>query len=106
MLMLIEASRIHRNPAAIHNAEEYGILLSRGFRDSGNSLLAVHVLYARFYAHQIQDRELFQQTLKQVLDTPANSYPDKTFVNEVARRKAKLIRYRDRAALRTRAWSR
>jgi len=63
----------------------------KAFILSGNSLLAVHVLYARFYAHQIQDRELFQQTLKQVLDTPANSYPDKTFVNEVARRKAKLL---------------
>jgi len=61
------------------------------FTYSGNSILAVHVMYAKYYARQIQDRNLFQNTLKQVLETPANTYGDKTFINEVARRKAKLL---------------
>jgi hypothetical protein len=58
---------------------------------SGGSFLAFNVMQARFYATQIQDRALFQKTLKQVLDTPATTYADKAFVNEVARRKAKLL---------------
>ena len=61
------------------------------FLYTGNSILAVHVMYARFYATRIQDRPLFDKTLKQVLDTPANQYADKTFINEVARRKASLL---------------
>jgi len=61
------------------------------FLYTGNSILAVHVWYARFYATQIQDRPLFEKTLKQVVDTPANQYADKTFVNEAARRKAALL---------------
>ncbi|HPI92056.1 MAG TPA: TRAP transporter TatT component family protein [Deltaproteobacteria bacterium] len=61
------------------------------FLYTGNSILVVHVLYAEFYATRIKDRELFQKTLQKVLNTPPDKYPDKTFVNEVARRKAKLL---------------
>lgn len=61
------------------------------FLYTGNSILAVHVLYARYYATLIQDKQLFEKTLKQVLDTPASQYADKTFVNEVARRKAAAL---------------
>lgn len=61
------------------------------FLYTGNSLFSVHVMYAEFYARQVQDRQLFEKTLKQVLETPADTYADKTFVNEVARRKAQLL---------------
>lgn len=61
------------------------------FLYTGNSILAVHVMYAQFYATRIQDRKLFEKTLKQVIETPANQYADKTFINEVARRKASLL---------------
>lgn len=57
---------------------------------SGDSLLMIHVMYARFYAVRMQDRELFRSTLQKVLDTPADTYPEKTFVNEVAKRKARI----------------
>ncbi len=63
----------------------------KAFTYSGNSLFTIHVMYAKFYACQIQDRELFKKTLEQVIGTPANTYADKTFVNEVARRKAKVL---------------
>ena len=61
------------------------------FTYSGNSYLTFHVMYAQYYARQIQDKELFKKTLATVLDTPANTYAEKTFVNEVARRKAKVL---------------
>ena len=64
---------------------------NKAFSYTGNSLFAVHVMYAKFYAHQIQDRQLFQKTLEKVIATPSGYYPDKTFVNEVARRKAMLL---------------
>jgi hypothetical protein len=61
------------------------------FINSGNSLFAIQVMYAKFYATQIRDRELFKQTLEKVIQTPADYYPDKAFINEVARRKAKFL---------------
>ncbi len=61
------------------------------FTYSGNSILLFHVMYAQYYAIQIQDKELFRKTLTTVLETPANTYPDKTFMNEVARKKAKVL---------------
>lgn len=63
----------------------------KAFVISGNSLLSVHLLYAKFYARQIQDSELFKKTLKKIIETPADRFPDKAFVNEVARRKAKVL---------------
>jgi tetratricopeptide (TPR) repeat protein len=64
---------------------------NKAFILSGNSLLSVHLLYAKFYARQIKDRELFIKTLEKVIETPAERFPDKAFANEVARRKAKLL---------------
>jgi hypothetical protein len=61
------------------------------FTYSGNSILLFHVMYARYFAIQTQDKELFRKTLTTVLETPANTYADKTFINEVARRKAKVL---------------
>jgi hypothetical protein len=61
------------------------------FTYSGNSILLFHVMYARYYAIRTQDKELFRKTLTTVLETPANTYADKTFINEVARRKAKVL---------------
>jgi cell division protein FtsN len=61
------------------------------FSYSGKTIMNVDVMYARFYATQIQDQVLFRETLENVLATPADKYPDKTFVNEIARRKAKVL---------------
>jgi tetratricopeptide (TPR) repeat protein len=63
----------------------------RAFEISGRKLLLVHVFYARFYAYQVQDRDLFVNTLQEVLDTPPGAFPDRAFANEVARRKAKAL---------------
>jgi len=61
------------------------------FSYSGKTVMNVDVMYARFYATQIQSQLLFKSTLENVLATPADKYPDKTFVNEIARRKAKVL---------------
>jgi tetratricopeptide (TPR) repeat protein len=56
---------------------------------SGGKYLLAKVIFARFYAVVIQDRPLFEKTLKEVLDTPASVYPDFRLANELAKRRAK-----------------
>ena len=73
------------------NPEKAREEFDNAFTYSGNSILLFHVMYARYYATQTQDKELFRKTLTTVLETPANTYADKTFLNEVARRKAKVL---------------
>ena len=63
----------------------------RAFEISQSRLLFIHLLYAKYYAYQIQDRALFEQTLQQVIDTPVDYYPAKNFANEVAKRKARML---------------
>jgi hypothetical protein len=63
----------------------------RAFEISGGRFLFMYYLYAKFYAYQIQDRDLFEKTLTKIIETPADKYPDLTFANEVARRKAKVL---------------
>ena len=55
--------------------------------NDGKYLMA-KVFYARFYAVINQDRPLFDRLLKEVLDTPANVYPDQRLANELAHRRA------------------
>mgnify|MGYP001065102509 FL=1 len=58
---------------------------------SGNSLLAVQVLKARWLSVRLNDRTSFENTLKAVLNTPLDQFPDRTFVNLVARQRAALL---------------
>jgi tetratricopeptide (TPR) repeat protein len=63
----------------------------KAFEISGRKLLFVHLYYAKFYAYQIQDRDLFIKTLEEVLAAPSDIFPDRAFANEVAKRKAKIL---------------
>ncbi len=63
----------------------------RAFQISESKLLFIHLLYAQYYAYQIQDRDLFEQTLQKVISTPVNFFPEKNFANEVAKRKARVL---------------
>jgi hypothetical protein len=49
------------------------------------------VYYARYYARQTLNKELFESTLKRVLETPASTEPDLTLANTLAQRKAKAL---------------
>ena len=39
----------------------------------------------------MQDRALFEDTLKKVVSAPVNYFPEKNFANEVAKRKAQAL---------------
>jgi len=53
--------------------------------------LMAQVYYADYYARKAFDRELFVTTLKKVLDTPADTVPELTLLNTVARDKAEAL---------------
>jgi tetratricopeptide (TPR) repeat protein len=63
----------------------------KAFEISGGKFLFMYYLYAKFYAYQIQDKDLFVRSLQMIIDTPAEKYPDMTLANEIAKRKAKAL---------------
>ena len=63
----------------------------KAFEISGGKMLLMYYLYAKFYAYQVQDRDLFVKTLEKIIQTPSDKYPDMAFANELAKRKAKVL---------------
>lgn len=59
----------------------------------GKFLLA-HVLYARWYAVQIQDQDLFENLLDQIDQASIDQLPEVRLVNAIAKKKAHLLRSR------------
>ena len=53
--------------------------------------LPAKVLYAKYYARRIQDRGLFVQTLEEVLRAPADSVPELTLSNVMAKEQAREL---------------
>ena len=53
--------------------------------------LMAYVYYADYYARKAFDRELFVSVLNKVLQTPANTVPELTLLNTVARHKAEAL---------------
>jgi hypothetical protein len=53
--------------------------------------LMAHVYYADYYARKAFDRELFVATLKKVVATSADTVPELTLLNTVARQKAEVL---------------
>jgi hypothetical protein len=53
--------------------------------------LMAEVYYARYYARQRLDRELFVRTLNRVLQTPADQDPDLILLNTLAKQKARKL---------------
>ncbi len=61
---------------------------------SGGKFLLTYVYYAKVYAVQQQDQELFELLLKQVDDASLDVLPEARLPNAVAKRKATLLRQR------------
>ncbi|MFQ5840828.1 MAG: TRAP transporter TatT component family protein [Thermodesulfobacteriota bacterium] len=61
----------------------------KAFELGRGKFLMAHVLYAKYYARQTFDRELFVSTLERVLDAPADSVPELTLLNTIAKEQAK-----------------
>jgi hypothetical protein len=68
----------------------------RAFAISERKLLIFHVFYAQYYCRSQLDEEAFDETLREVLEAPADLKPEYRLLNEVARRKASnLMEQRD-----------
>jgi len=63
----------------------------RAIKLSKGRFLLTKVFYAKYYAVQVQNRKLFENLLKQVLQTPDNILPEQRLANAVAKRKAAVL---------------
>jgi len=61
------------------------------FSLGADKLLGAKVLYAKYYARSINDRELFVQTLQEVLAAPVDQVPELTLANVVAKKQAAAL---------------
>ena len=59
---------------------------------NGGGFLMTYVYYAKTYAVQVQDQELFESLVKRVEDASIDILPDARLPNAVAKRKAALLR--------------
>jgi tetratricopeptide (TPR) repeat protein len=73
------------------NPEKANKHFQEAFKISGSKLLAAQLMYAKFYAVQIQDKALFVKTLNEIIATPVNFFPERNLANEVTKRKAKIL---------------
>jgi len=55
---------------------------------NGGRFLMTYVLYAQYYAVQIQNRQLFQSLLNKVVDSSLDILPEQRLANRIAQRKA------------------
>ena len=53
--------------------------------------LIAQLMYAKTYAVQVQDRELFKKLLNEVLEAPTDILPEQRLANAVAKRKAQTL---------------
>jgi tetratricopeptide (TPR) repeat protein len=63
----------------------------KAFELGQDKFLMAHVLYAKYYARQAFNRELFVSTLEKVLEAPADSIPELTLLNTIAKHEAKRL---------------
>ncbi|UCD83709.1 MAG: hypothetical protein JSU92_10475 [Deltaproteobacteria bacterium] len=61
------------------------------FEFAGENFLMANFFYAQYYAAPLRDEALFDRELKKVLETPSDVEPELTFMNEVAKLKAKKL---------------
>jgi hypothetical protein len=55
---------------------------------TGGRYLMAKTLFARTYAASVQDKPLFEKTLREVVDAPADLWPEQRLANELAKRRA------------------
>lgn len=79
-------SMLGGNPA---KAKEY---FERSLAISGGKFLLADLYYAKTYAVQVQDQELFESLLKKIDDASIDILPEARLANAIAKHKAKLLR--------------
>ncbi|UCD70478.1 MAG: TRAP transporter TatT component family protein [Syntrophobacterales bacterium] len=73
------------------NPEKARSHFKKAFEMSQEKFLMGHVLYAKYYARQTFDRELFVSTLEKALEAPADAIPELTLLNTMAKQQAKRL---------------
>ncbi len=63
----------------------------KAFQISESKFLPWHLLFAKYYCVQTQDRELFVSTLNKIITAPEDLLPEKAFANEATKEKAKRL---------------
>ncbi len=63
----------------------------KALEGNGGNFLMTHVLYARSYAIQTQEKFLFKQLLDKVVNSPPDILPSQRLANEIAKRKARVL---------------
>jgi len=63
----------------------------KAFEISERKFLIWHLLFAKYYTVQVQDQDLFVETLEEAVEAPQNLLPEQNFANEAARHKAKAL---------------
>ncbi len=58
---------------------------------NNNKLLIVDLLHAQYLSRQMFDQNDFRKRLKKVIDAPEDLYPELTLLNQIAKRKARLL---------------
>ncbi|MBF0118353.1 MAG: hypothetical protein HQK79_05915 [Desulfobacterales bacterium] len=78
-----------RSKALGGNPEKAKYHFDKAFEISKSKSLLFHLFYAKYYAVQIQDKELFIKTLKYIIAAPDDLLPEMNFLNAIAKQKAK-----------------
>lgn len=73
------------------NPEKARFHFERNLELNRNEFLLAYVLYARTYAVQTQDRDLFERLLRNALETPSGVLPEQRLANETAKIKANKL---------------
>jgi hypothetical protein len=86
--MLLGVVYASQGKAVGGNPERSKKMFEEVFTATKGRYLMAKVLYARYYATVMLDRELFEKTLKEVLDAKRDIWPEQRLANELAKRKA------------------
>jgi tetratricopeptide (TPR) repeat protein len=71
--------------------EEAKFHFDEAIKISESKYLFWQLLYAKYYAVQTRDRQLFVTTLEKIISAPKNLFPEKNFDNVIAKQKAKVL---------------
>ncbi len=73
------------------NPDKSQFHFNKALKITRREFLMVHVLYAKSYAIQTQNKTLFESLLKEVSDSPPDILPSQRLANELAKKKAKKL---------------
>ena len=80
-----------RAPMLGGNFEKSRQHFDRAREITDNKLLVADLLQAQYLARQMFDQEDFHQRLSKIIDAPEDLYPELTLLNQITKRKAKLL---------------